>query len=135
MSFFSRLSAFFSRFMAGRNGVDNLGYASMIAGLVMSVLALFGLPLALVGKVLYVYAIFRLFSRNTGKRAEENRRFMEFTQRVPVEIRQFFLRLKGMKEYRYFRCPGCKTRLRLKRGCGEKRITCPVCRHQFDEKA
>ena len=29
----------------------------------------------------------------------------------------------------------CKNRLRLRRGCGEKHITCPVCKHQFDQRA
>ena len=37
--------------------------------------------------------------------------------------------------YQRFRCPNCKQLLRLKRGCGEKQITCAKCGHQFQQKA
>mgnify|MGYP003296038983 CR=1 FL=1 len=65
----------------------------------------------------------------------ENDRYVHFLNNWQKEVKQFFLRLKGTKEYKYFRCPSCKNRLRLRRGCGEKHITCPVCKHQFDQKA
>ena len=125
------------RFMQGRNGVDNLGYHALWGGLIISLLdALFGTGLlGLLGNVLYFYALFRMLSRNVAKRQEENRRYVQFTEKWQKEARQFFLRLKGTKEYKYFRCPGCKNRLRLRRGVGERHITCPVCRHQFDQKA
>jgi hypothetical protein len=69
------------------------------------------------------------------KRQAENSRYVHFMNNWQKEVKQFFLRLKGTKEYKYFRCPGCKNRLRLRRGCGEKHITCPVCKYQFDQKA
>ncbi len=125
------------RFMQGRNGIDNLGYHALWGGLILSILDMFlrtGL-LSLVGNVLYFYAIFRMLSRNVGKRQEENRRYAQFYDKASREVKQFFLRLKGMKTYKYFRCPGCKSRLRLRRGAGEKHITCPVCKHQFDQRA
>lgn len=83
----------------------------------------------------YVYALWRMLSRNVAKRQEENRQFMDKMGHAQTEIRQFFLRLRGIKTYKYFRCPQCKTRLRLKRGCGEKHVTCPKCQHKFDERA
>ncbi len=134
---FTRLKMAFIRFMQGRNGVDNLGYHAIWTALILSILDMFlrtGL-LGFVSNVLYIYGIFRMLSRNVGKRQEENRRYVQFFEKTKKEVQQFFLRLKGMKTYKYFRCPGCKNRLRLKRGSGEKHITCPVCRHQFDQRA
>lgn len=133
----TRFKMALERFMQGRNGLDNIAWHALWGGLILSLLDTFlgtGL-LGLLGNALYIYAIFRLFSRNTGKRQAENARYMQFCEKWTKEIRQFFLRLKGMKTYKYFRCPSCKNHLRIKRGSGEKHITCPVCRNQFDVKA
>ena len=43
--------------------------------------------------------------------------------------------MKNRKDYKYFKCPNCKVLLRLKRGCGEKEITCVRCQHRFKQKA
>ena len=133
----TRIKMAMARFTQGRNGVDNLGYHALWTGLIISLVdTLIGLGiLGLLGTALYIYAIFRMFSRNVEKRQEENRRYVHFTNNWKKEVKQFFLRLKGTKEYKYFRCPSCKNRLRLRRGCGEKHITCPVGNHQFDQKA
>lgn len=126
MSFFSKMQNALANWMQGRNGPDNLGFTALIAAIVFSLLSLFRLPLAsFLSMLCYVYALWRMLSRNVAKRQEENRQFMDKTGHAQTEIRQFFLRLRGIKTYKYFRCPQCKTRLRLKRGCGEKHITCP----------
>ena len=133
----TRIKMALMRFMQGRNGIDNLGYHALWGGLIISLVDAFigtGI-LGLIGNVLYFYAIFRMLSRNVQKRQAENNRYVHFLNNWQTEVKQFFLRLKGTKEYKYFRCPSCKTRLRLRRGCGEKHITCPVCKHQFDQKA
>ena len=133
----TRIKMALIRFMQGRNGVDNLGYHALWGGLILFLVNMFigSLILGLLSNVLYFYAIFRMFSRNVARRQEENRRYVSFFANWRKEVKQYFLRLKGSREYKYFRCPGCKNRLRLRRGCGEKHITCPVCKHQFDQKA
>ena len=133
----TRIKMAFLRFMQGRNGVDNIGYHALWGGLMLILLDNFlgtGL-IGLLGSALYFYSFFRMLSRNVEKRRAENQRYVQFTANWKKEVKQFFLRLKGTKEYKYFRCPSCKNRLRLRRGCGEKHITCPVCKHQFDQKA
>ncbi len=136
MNFLTRMQMALNRWMQGRNGPDQLGLTALIAAIVFSLLSLFGLTtMSLLSMLCYVYAIWRMLSRQVSKRQEENRKFMEKTEHARTETRQFFLRLKGMKTYKYFRCPSCKTRLRLKRGCGEKHINCPKCHHEFDERA
>jgi hypothetical protein len=133
----TRIKMALAGFMQGRNGVDNLGWHALWTGLILSLVSSFlgSMLLSLAGNVLYFYALFRMLSRNVVKRQAENNRYVHFLNNWQKEVKQFFLRLKGTKEYKYFRCPACKNRLRLRRGCGEKHITCPVCRHQFDQKA
>ena len=133
----TRIKMALMRFMQGRNGVDNLGYHALWGGLILLIVNMFlgSLLLSLIGNVMYFYALFRMLSRNIGKRQAENARYIQFSEKVGREVRQFFARLKGMKTHKYFRCPSCRNRLRMKRGSGEKTITCPVCRHQFTQKA
>lgn len=137
MSFFGKIREWLTRLMQGRNGVDNLGAWALWAGVIVNLLDSFmgtGL-LSLLGMALYVYAIWRIFSRNVYKRAEENRRFVAFTTGLSTKAKQFFLRLKNSKAYKYFKCPQCKVLIRLKRGCGEKQITCSKCGCQFSQRA
>lgn len=133
----TRIKMAMAHCMVGRNGLDNLGYHALWAGLIIVLVNTFigSMVLSLVGNALYLYAIFRVLSRNVDKRQAENSRYMRFLNRWQKEGKQFLLRLKGTREYKYFRCPACKNRLRLRRGCGEKHITCPVCKHQFDQRA
>ena len=79
--------------------------------------------------------MYRLLSRNREKRMAENRKYMSLTSDTATKVRQFIRRLKNRKEYRYFRCPNCRVLLRMKRGTGEKEITCARCQHQFRQKA
>ena len=137
MSFWGNIKAALLRFMSGRNGMDNLGLAALWGGLILSVLDTFlgtGL-LSLLGMALYIYAIFRLFSRNTGKRAEENRRYVTAMSGFQTKVKQFYLRVKNSRKYKYFKCPQCKVLIRLERGCGQKHLRCPKCHHEFDQKA
>ena len=133
----TRIKMALMRFMQGRNGVDNLGYHALWGGLILLIVNMFlgSLLLSLIGNVMYFYALFRMLSRNVQKRQAENSRYVHFMNNWQKEVKQFFLRLKGRKTYKYFRCPSCRNRLRMKRGSGLKHITCPVCKNQFDKKA
>ena len=137
MSFLQRLKMSLMNFMQGRHGADNLGMFTLLTGLACSLLGSFtgfGI-LSLLGTALYFVTIFRMFSKNDEKRIEENRKYIELTSGWKLKSRQFVKRLKNSREYRYFRCPECKQLLRLKRGTGEKEITCARCKHQFRFKA
>lgn len=137
MSFLYKLKMWIARFMEGRHGPDQFGIFTLIAGLVLSVLSgFFGLPLlSLFGTGLYIYTLFRLFSRNRSKRIAENQKYLSLSSEAKTKARQYVLRQKNRKDYKYFRCPQCKVLLRMKRGTGEKEITCAKCQHQFHQKA
>ena len=136
-NFWQKIKASLARWMAGRHGVDDLGMVTLFAGLILSLVSSFAGSslLSLLGLVLYVITIYRMLSRNHEARVRENQKYLSLTGNWTTKIRQFFRRMKNRKEYKYFRCPGCKQLLRLKRGCGEKDITCAKCGHQFKQKA
>lgn len=137
MSLWQKIKNGIASFMQGRHGADNFGMFTLIAGLILSLLASFlGIPLlSILGFALYIYTLFRMLSRNHEARAAENRKYIALTSGWKTRFRQFSKRMKNRKEYKYFKCPQCKVLLRLKRGCGEKDITCVRCGHQFKEKA
>ena len=137
MSILEKIKAGLVKFMAGRRGADELSLALLIAGALLSLLStiLHTPVLSLLSMAVYIYTLFRMFSRNLEKRHAENAAFLKFWNGMTSGIRQFFNRLKNMKKYKYFKCPECKSRLRLPRGVGEVTVTCGKCRHAFKQKA
>jgi len=137
MNLWQRIKEGMRRFMQGRHGADQLGLFTLLSGMVISLIgSLTGIPLfSLAGMALTVWTVFRMFSRNHEARIAENRKYLSLSSGWKTKAVQFGKRLKNRKDYKYFRCPKCKVLLRLKRGCGEKDITCVRCGHQFSKKA
>ena len=124
-------------FMGGRHGTDQLSMALLWIGLGLYVAAtLFGLSfLSLPALAIYAFSIFRVFSRNNAKRYEENRRFLQWKGNILKKKKQATTRFQNRKEYKYFKCPGCKAWLRLPRGAGVATVTCGRCRNSFTQKS
>ena len=126
--FTAKLSAALRSFMAGRYGTDRLNMAILSVGLAASLLSVFfqtaplNLILFLLSYGMMFWAIFRSLSRNTYKRYQENRRFLQLTGRMKD------------REHRYFDCPKCRQMVRVPRGKGKISITCPRCREKFVKK-
>jgi len=137
MGFWQKIKDSFRRFMSGRTGADELGLAMLITGLILSLIASFtGIAiLSLLGTALYIWTVFRMFSRNTSKRYEENQKFVNARTNLKNNFRQFRVRIKNSKQYKYFKCPQCHSRLRLPRKVGEVTVTCGKCKHAFKKKA
>ena len=123
------------RFMAGRYGPDQLGTALIWSALIMSVLGLITrFPVfQLLAYAGLIYCLFRMFSRNTAKRAAENQAFMQWFSKVSTKVRQFIQRQKNRREYKYFRCAHCRALIRLKRGQGKVHGKCPRCQTEYDQ--
>ena len=133
MDFMQRIREAFARFTYGRYGTDQLGRVIIYASLLLLFLSFaLGSTMCWVLSIAgYVWAIFRMFSKNHAKRQAENALYLTKTQHLRTEIRQARVRFRNRKQYKYFRCPHCRTRMRLTRGCGEKEITCPKCKNHF----
>ena len=137
MNLWERIKFSISRFMYGRYGADQFSRAIVTASLILLLLTYaLGIPLfwylSFAG---YVYAIFRMFSRNIEKRSQENQAYLDKTAKWRTECSQFKVRWRNRKQYKYFKCPQCRTRMRLTRGVGEKQITCRNCQHTFKQSA
>ena len=124
------------RFMYGRYGNDQFGFFLLGLSVVLSLLAsLFDLGLLnLLAEVAIIYALFRMFSRNTYKRREENNKFL---RKVNPFLKWFRLQqtMRRDKAHRYFKCPNCSQYLRVPRGKGKITVTCRSCRASFQEKS
>lgn len=126
--FSSKLLAFLRGFMAGRYGTDRLNMVILCAGLVASLLSVWGqsrglnLIFFVLSYGLMIWAIFRSLSRNTYKRYLENRKFLQLVNRVKD------------RQNRYFDCPKCRQVVRVPRGKGKISITCPRCKEKFIRK-
>ena len=131
MSFWQKTMLRFAEWMKGRNGVDPLALATLAASLILQLAGSFPATafLSLISLALYAWALFRVLSRKSYRREEENRRFLTWWYQISTRIRQFILRWKQRREFKYFKCPECKTLLRVSRGGGEKEISCPRCGH------
>ena len=125
-----------ARFMAGRNGVDQLGRAVMVGTLVLLLLSMF--TSGRLSSVLFilvllgiVYMYFRMFSRNVAKRRAENAKYMRRTYSIRMWFRSLGERWRQRREYKFFRCPSCGTLLRVPRGKGKIKIVCRKCGNSF----
>ena len=122
---FQRLGDSLRRFMMGRNGMDTLNWGLWILAIVLEVVGSVAdiNVVSMLAMVPLYWGLFRYFSRNLEKRQAENQ-----------ALTQLIARLKGRKTHCYFRCPSCKTQVRVPRGKGKIKITCPACRNTFIKK-
>lgn len=125
----------FQNFMMGRYGGDKFNIVLLVVGIVLSLCgALFLRPLYLAADVLYVYALFRAFSRNIPGRQRENQAFLKVWGPVESWFRFQKTRFSQRKLYQYFKCPQCGQRLRAPKGRGKIEVTCQKCGNVFQKK-
>ncbi len=137
MSIFQKIRDGLRKFMAGRRGADELSLALLIVGVVLSMLSsILNLPvLHWLSLAIYIFALYRMLSRDLEKRYAENVAFLKLWRGKTQAAKQFVNRMKNMKKYKYFKCPECQSRIRLPRGVGEVTVTCGKCHHAFKQKA
>ena len=131
----------FARFMAGRNGNDQLNRLLLLVDVIVLLLAsllsrtgfgglLYGLALALLGLTYY-----RMLSRDVYRRRSENERYLREKQKLLGKLRVLKERWKQRKEYKFFTCPSCKAVMRVPRGKGKIRVVCHKCGNTFMGKS
>ena len=124
----AKITAGLRRFMAGRYGTDKLNMTILGVGLVICLITMFipvwpvSVALTSVSYGLMFWAIFRSLSRNTYKRYQENRKYLQFMERIKD------------RDHKYFDCPRCRQPVRVPKGKGKIAITCPKCREKFIKK-
>lgn len=149
------------RFMQGRYGNDEFSQFLMIAGLIVIFASNFlriGL-LHTLGWVMLFYAYFRVMSRNIPKRQQENFKFQQmkskFLKRNPAgtggqskwqqkraqkqQAKQQndysqYQQQADVENYNYYRCRNCGQIVRVPKGKGTVKITCPECKNTFTDR-
>lgn len=120
-------------FFAGRNGMDALSTTLSWASIILLLISMF-IPVAWLSSVLYfvslagiIYSYYRAFSRKIAARQAENAAFVGWKNQVKQRWQQ-------RKTHKFYRCPKCKTVLRVPKGKGKINITCRSCGEKFIKK-
>ena len=143
------------QFMQGRYGVDPFGKFLLLVGLLfMFASSLVGSRLAyLLGIASLVYAYFRIVSKNHSKRFKENLKYEAIRSKFSgpkvdggrgskkkwqeARARQAQQTPDGEDDtmyYNYYRCRNCQQIVRVPKGQGTIKITCPKCGNSFTDR-
>lgn len=142
---FQKFGQKFQQFMIGRNGPDDLSRFALFAAFLFMLASVF-LSDAAASQVLIViafagiaYCYFRVFSRKTGNRYKENRIYVGVRTKVTAPLRHGYARFKEWKAYhkthRIYTCKQCGQSLRVPKGKGTVRVSCPKCKNSFTTKS
>lgn len=145
MSVFQKFIDRIQRTMIGRNGPDECArfclwvalaffVASVIVGDATARSVLSALALAAL-----VYCYVRMFSKNIAARSRENGVYLRIRDRMRVPFLTLIARVREWKRYgrthRRYRCETCGQRLRIPKGKGTVKVTCPKCHTTFTTKS
>lgn len=128
------------RFMAGRNGNDQLNLFLYAADAILLIAATLvrgqaGRWMWLAVLILLGYIYFRMFSKNLTKRREENGKYLRLRYSIQAGLKLRREKWVQRKDYKFFTCPSCKTMLRVPRGHGKIKIVCRKCGASFTGKS
>ena len=126
----------FARFMMGRYGVDRLYYFLLSLCFILIVINLFAdsLIVSLIETAIFIYAVYRVLSRNIYKRQKENEKFIKLAEKPNKYINLQKCKIRDRKTHVYKRCPSCRNNLRLPKQKGKHTVVCPCCKNRFDVK-
>ena len=126
-----------AEWMRGRQGPDdlaifctNLAFVIVIVNLFARVSLLGWIALALI-----VYAVFRLQSKNLSARARENEKFLVALGPARRWVQNPKAAIEETKKYKHVKCADCGQKVRVPRGKGKLRVTCPKCKKKFEVKS
>lgn len=136
----------FGNFFKGRYGVDTLAYVLLFVGIIM-----LRFPyVSYLGIGLFVFMVFRIFSRDKNKRYQEQQKLNQMLSKLtksftrqgssapngynPFNRKSSTYNSPDRKLYVILSCPKCSNNLRLPRKKGKLQVTCPVCKTEFIKK-
>ena len=133
----NKLRDWWARFSYGRYGNDQFGRFLVIFALVLAIVSMFTSNWVYIAALaVFIYAYFRIFSKNIRARQKENEWFLG--------IGRWFSNLFGGRKkngyssnraqnanYKVFKCPKCGQKLRVPRGRGKIEIRCRKCSEIF----
>lgn len=125
-----------SQYLYGRNGMDDLARLCNGLAIVLIVINIFAQSTAiyLIWAVLFLYSVFRTFSKNITKRYAENQKFLAMTKAPRSFAKLIGLQWRDRNVSRYYICKNCKQQIRVPKGKGRIEIRCPRCGERFIKK-
>lgn len=132
-NFLMNLTGKIRKFFYGRNGFDDLAKLSLILSIVVFLIygfwprGIVKVILSFIYLALLVYAYFRILSKKVYKRVQENRKYLGAVKMTKTRWQQ-------RKTHKFYRCPKCKTWLRVPKGRGKIEITCVKCATKFEKR-
>lgn len=126
----------FRNFMQGRNGSDQLNLFLVVCAFALWIVEIFvpSLALSIIVWALLIWSIVRMFSRNVTARRNENYKFCTWLYRVRGFFHGLPARLEDARSHKRFRCPNCHQKVRVPRGVGRVKVTCPRCGEKFERR-
>ena len=123
------------KFMYGRYGVDALSMNIIIFGFILSIAEPYLRIPHVVSMLIFIYAYYRVLSKDINKRYMENQKFLKTVKPITRTFKKFKIRMNGRKDYKYFKCKNCRQEIRVPKGKGKLRVTCPKCGEKTIKKS
>ena len=123
--------------LRGRQGPDDLAVFCTNLAIVVVVVNLFA-RVSLLGWIalaLIAYSMFRIQSKNLGSRARENEAFLKALGPARPWVQNPRAAWAELRTYKHVKCRSCRQRVRVPRGKGRLRVTCPRCKTKFEVKS
>ena len=129
------------KFMYGRYGNDELNQFLVKLIFVNLILSLFVRSSRFLSDLFYylsiillIFMYYRMFSKNYSKRYSEKMAYLEYSNKVKVYLDKNNKDKSQRKEFRFYKCPSCKQKVRVPRGKGKISIHCPKCGVDFSNQ-
>ena len=126
-----------AEWLRGRQGPDDLAvFCVNLAIVVLLVNAFLRTSwLGWAALLLVAYSVFRIQSKNLGARARENEAFLKALGPARPWLQNPRAAWGELRTYKHVRCGSCRQRVRVPRGKGRLRVTCPKCGSKFEVRS
>lgn len=123
--------------MIGRYGVDQFNRFLLGLSVVLLLLSsIFGRGFLYFTSILVlIFSYYRILSKNFSQRTKENNTYLYYNDKLVGLFKRGKNNTSQRINYHLYKCPKCKQKIRIPRGKGKIKITCPKCGTEFMKKS
>ena len=82
----------------------------------------------LINIIIFILIFYRALSKNIYARRKELNNYLKLKNKIKSQINLNKQKHKNRKTHLYFKCTNCKANLRVPKGKGKIKVTCPKCK-------